>query len=139
MKEFDLKTQAWWIHTPTREISEAAQEWLFSQGVYWVSNNTKDSEVKATRSKILTNLKYLSVSDFVKGEFMHDSGPINMVWYPPELEIKLTFKTVVDQVIYPELAPEETEAQKELRTLQEQISKLQEQANKIQKAMEEEK
>lgn len=33
----------------------------------------------------------------------------------------------------------ETQAQKELRTLQEQISKLQEQANKIQKAMEEEK
>lgn len=127
VKEFDLHKDKWFIRTPTPEISEAVQLWLFEQGIYWIGNNNYKNEVRATDSKILTNLEYRSTTKFVKGKFMHDSGPIEMEYYPPELEIKIKFK--VDSVEYPVVI--ETASQKELRILKEQIAQLTQQANKL--------
>lgn len=116
---FDIKKDKWFIYTPTHEISNLVQNWLFDQGFVW--QHHEDTSVRYTSSL------YLKLSPHATGAFCHtDSIDLK---YDTSKEIKLTFKKVVDSVEFPEL---KTEEQKQLDILLAQISQLQAQAEKLQ-------
>lgn len=116
---FDIKKDKWFIYTPTHEISKMVQNWLFDQGFVW--QHHEDTSVRYTSSL------YLKLSPFTTGAFCHtDSIDLK---YDTSKEIKLTFKTVIDSVEFPELKSEE---QKQLDILLQQIQELQQQAEKLQ-------
>lgn len=116
---FDIKKDKWFIYTPTHEISKLVQNWLFDQGFVW--QHHEDTSIRYTSSL------YLKLSPYTTGAFCHtDSIDLK---HDTAKEIKLTFKTVVDFVEFPETKSEE---QKQLDILMQQITDLQKQAEKLQ-------
>ncbi len=116
---FDIKKDKWFIYTPTHEISKLVQNWLFDQGFVW--QHHEDTSVRYTSSL------YIKLSPYATGAFCHTDSIDPK--YDTSKEIKLTFKTVVDSVEFPEL---KTEEQKQLDILMQQITDLQDQATKLQ-------
>lgn len=116
---FDIKKDKWFIYTPTPEISKVVQRWLFAQGFVW--QHFKDAEIHCTDSR------YLKLSPSEDDAFCH-TDTIDPK-YDKSKEIKLTFKTIVDSVEYPET---QTPEQKQLQEVMTKISELQEQAEKLQ-------
>lgn len=117
---FDMKKEKWFIRTPTPEISAKVQMWLFDQGFVW--QHLKDTAVHITESK------FLKLSPFEDDAFCHTDSIDPK--YDNSKEIKLTFKTVVDSVEYPETKSAE---QIQLDVLQEKIAELTREAEKLQK------
>ena len=115
---FDMKKDKWFIRTPTPEISEVVQLWLFEQGFKW--QHFKDTKIHCTESK------FLKLSPFEDDTFCHTDSIDPK--YDKSKEIKLTFKTSVASVEYPVV---ETEAGKELKALEQKIQELTEQASKL--------
>jgi hypothetical protein len=116
---FDIKKDRWFICTPTHEISRLVQNWLFDQGFVW--QHHEDASVRYTSSL------YLKLSPYKRGAFCHtDSIDLK---HDTAKEIKLTFKTVIDSVEFPEI---ESEEQKQLDILVQKIADLQKQAEKLQ-------
>lgn len=116
---FDIKSSKWFIRTPTPEISEIVQRWLFEQGFLW--------QVLGKDRIINTDKLYLVSSELCHNRFAWDDD-LSSSKYKDYKEIKLTFKTIVSDVEYPET---ETQAQKDLKELEAQIAKLSEQAAKL--------
>lgn len=118
---FDMKKDKWFIRTPTPEISEAVQLWLFEQGFTWYSFSRRANEIYHTDRKILSKSegtgREFGFSNICDDFYLHDAK-----------EIKLTFKTSVASVEYPVV---ETEAEKELKVLEQKIQELTEQASKL--------
>jgi len=83
VKQFDIKKDAWWISTPTPEISKIAQEWLFEQGLIW--QGFRDTNIH------LTDTVALMSSNFTKGEFCWT----DRTHIEERPEITLTYKTVI--------------------------------------------
>lgn len=121
---FDMHKNAWFINVNSDEECEAAQKWLFEQGIYWC-NGGKD----------VTNIFARSLTNFVdkniginKYGFLWDANqakPNKNIH-----EIKLNFKTTVDSVEYPII---ETEAQKKLKELEATAKQIQEQIQELKK------
>lgn len=116
---FDIKKDKWFIYTPTPEISKIVQVWLFAQGFVW--QHFKDAEVHYTDSR------YLKLSPFEDNAFCH-TDTIDLK-YDKSKEIKLTFKTVVDSVEFPET---QTPEQIQLDKVMDRIAELQKQASQLQ-------
>lgn len=118
---FDMKKDKWFIRTPTPEISEIVQRWLFSQGFVW--QHFKNTEINCTESK------FLKLSPFEDNAFCHTMS-INPK-YDKSKEVKLSFltTTVIDKVEYPQV---KSPAQAELEALQQKIKELETQAQKLQ-------
>jgi hypothetical protein len=75
-------------------------------------------------------MQYLTNTTFdgvIRKCVMHGSN--NPLETPARKEIKLTFKTVIDSVIFPEV---ETEQEKKLKELEETIKKAQDQIKELQ-------
>lgn len=126
VKEFDLHKDKWFICTPTKEAFKMAQLWAIEQGFGWgvISSTLSDGT--------LPNVEY---SESIGGNHIlcDRLGYADKLFYQEHghKEIKLTFKTIVDTVEYPEPELIETDSQKELRILKEQIEQLTQQANKL--------
>lgn len=126
VKEFDLHKDKWFIETPTKEVFKLAQLWAIEQGFAW----TKEASV-STDGTLYYPVEVKSFGgNHIKSGLL---GRGYREFYEREghKEIKLTFKTVVDTVEYPEPEIVETPSQKELRILKEQIEQLTQQANKL--------
>ena len=115
---FDMKKEKWFIRTPTPEISEAVQNWLFEQGLSWQAYGNKEVNY--------TDTNYLMLSPYEPERFCHTFSIDDKLG---QKEIKLTFKTIVDSIECPEIKSEE---QKQLDILMQQITDLQKQAEKLQ-------
>lgn len=111
-KMFDLKKEKWFIHTPTPEISEAVQLWLFEQGLQW---RLGGQDVRHTNKSAIGGMQSVGNIGFADPEFYAKEGC---------QEIKFTFKAVVDSVEYPVV---ESEQQKRIRELEETIATAQRQ------------
>lgn len=124
VKEFDLHKDKWFIHTPTKEAFKLAQLWAIEQGFSWTTTVSKLSTLYLVECPEALGGNHIKSGLLGHGdrEFYEEEG---------HKEIKLTFKTVVDTVEYPEPEIIETESQKELRILKEQIEQLTQQANKL--------
>lgn len=116
---FDMKKDKWFIRTPTSEISEAVQLWLFEQGLRWAGSEEQGKNVQYIDSEAI---------GFGYGE--NGFGHTHVRWWKDNdhKEIKLTFKTSVASVEYPVV---ETQAEKELKALEQKIQELTEQASKL--------
>lgn len=125
VKQFDLKTQPWYIHCPTPEAFAAAQEFLFGHGITWCDGKKEVIDLNFLNSRLLINFWQGEVEP--KG-FMHSNVDDEDTLRNAK-EIKLTFKTFVHTVEYPSI--EETEQDKKLRELEETINKAQEQIRQI--------
>lgn len=116
---FDLKKDKWFIRTPTPEISKAVQEWLFEQGLVW--QHFKDKEIHCTESL------FLKLSPFEDDAFCYVSSIDPK--YDNSKEVKLTFKTIVDSVEYPEtITPE----QQQLAQVMQKLDQLRSEAEQLQ-------
>lgn len=125
-QQFNLKTNKWWIATPTPEISKAVQEWLFEQGVTWCSGETS---VDCVHHKCLVNFYDEDRASPERG-FMHNSGSYESNF--PEYEIKITTKTVIDSVTFPNVISEQEKARKQsIAELEATIAKAQEQIEQL--------
>lgn len=108
---FNIKTDPWFIRVNSEEEFEVIQDWLeenygekiranYGTHMKWLTNTQCDGHIN---SKLLV---------------MYGSGePLATT---PRKEIKLTFKTTIDSVQYPEM---ETEQQIKMKQLQETIDK----------------
>lgn len=115
--QFDLKKNPWFIRTGTKEKSEAAQKWLFEQGVHWWHG----MEIKDHGEKYLTNADSSGVTSsyILQGRLgAHASAQ----------EIILEFEIVVKSVTYPVV---ETEQDKKIKELQQTIEKAQKQIEEL--------
>lgn len=115
--QFDLKKNPWFIRTGTKEKSEAAQKWLFEQGVHWWHG----MEIKDHGEKYLTNADSSGVTSsyILQGRLgAHASAQ----------EIILEFETVVKSVTYPIV---ESEQDKKIKELKETIDKAQQQLEEM--------
>lgn len=119
---FDMKKDKWFIRTPTPEISEAVQLWLFEQGFGWQDDGQK---VLYKSQQFLTNTKY---PHFACNYILHSNTVDKQAEENGVKEIKLTFKSSVYSVEYPVV---ETQAEKELKALEQKIQELTEQASKL--------
>lgn len=119
VSQFDLKKNPWFIRTGTKEKSEAAQKWLFGQGMDWMCN---DSVVYARDNQVLSNVS--RIGD-VEPFFMWciDGEP-----HKPAKEIILEFETTVKSVTYPSI---EIEQCKKIKELKETIDKAQQQLEEM--------
>lgn len=126
VKEFDLHQDKWFIRTPTKEAFKLAQLWAIEQGFAWVKGVSVNTDgtlyYPEEVESIGGNYSKSGLLGHGHREFYEENG---------HKEIKLTFKTVVDTVEYPEPELIETPSQKELRILKEQIAQLTQQANKL--------
>lgn len=119
VSQFDLKKNPWFIHTGTKEKSEAAQKWLFEQGINWWNN---DSRVEKMENYILTNV---CAEGVIQDYFMYQASTLPN---PSTKEIILEFETVVKSVTYPIV---ETEQDKKIKELKETIDKAQQQLEEL--------
>ena len=113
---FDLKKERWFIRTPTPEISKLVQEWLFEQGFEWYSSG---KSVKHLYEPYIGNSR-------------HEQHCLVMDLMEPHStrkEIKLTFKTIVDSVEYPETV---TPEQQKLASLIAHIEQFKAEAQQLQ-------
>ena len=118
--QFDLKKNPWFIRTGTKEKSEAAQKWLFEQGMSW----------SGARGNVILNfgedyLVNVSGNGYVGKYVMwcSDSSP-----HASAKEIVLEFETVVKSVTYPVV---ETAQDKKIKELKETIDKAQQQLEEM--------
>lgn len=110
--KFNLKTQTWFIRTETPEHRIAVQEWLFEQGMEWES---RGKELIPTDYTYLTNTFLSSV---VSSYILHGDGET----HPSAQEIKLTYKTTVTDVVYPDVESERDKEIKAIRKEQEALA-----------------
>lgn len=107
---FNLKTQPWFIRTKTPEHRFVVQEWLFEQDIYWHSGGRK---LMYGNFSCLTNVQ----SDGVVCNYvMHTGSP-----HPSAQEIKLTYKTTVNNVVYPNV---ESDRDKEIKAIRKEQGSL---------------
>lgn len=117
MKGFDLKTNPWWIAVRNREEYELVQKWLLENyGAKCIAEHSREF-------KYLTNTT--SGGHVEKSWVMHGSGD-----RPEHQEIKLTFKTVIDSVTFPEV---KTEQQKQIEELEKTILLAKQQIEELKK------
>lgn len=128
---FDMKKDKWFIRTPTPEISETVQLWLFEQGIGW-QYPVGEKVVHHTNAKILMNSS-CEKSCFCLADYIDEK------YDGQRKEIALTFKTIVDSVTYPEPEVIETESQKQMKVLEEQIQKLIVEKDKLKETIAKEK
>lgn len=130
-QQFNLKTRKWWIATPTPEISKAVQEWLFEHGISWKSGSFGVANVN---SKYLTNIHGAAYPVPESKGFMQTNG--NGGYYSaglePEYEIKITTKTIIDSVTFPNVISEQEKARKQsIAELEATIAKAQQQIEQL--------
>jgi len=107
---FNIKTDPWFIRVNSEQEFEVIQDWLEENyGSFLISDYSPAFEY-------LTNTS--SDGQIEEAFVMHGRG--NPLETPSRKEIKLTFKTTVDSVQYPEM---ETEQQIKMKQLQETIDK----------------
>lgn len=109
--KFNLKTQPWFIRTETPEQRIAAQEWLFEQGMAWDSGSR---EAFDWNFQCLTNT---SSSGDKTLSFGHIPKP-----HKSAQEIELTYKTTVNNVVYPDIESERDKEIKAIRKEQEALA-----------------
>lgn len=118
MKLFDMKTQPWFIRINNEEEWDLAQQWL------------KENFGKACAATYSPCYSYFLTNKddtgYIGDHPMH--GRKESLAETKRYEIKLTYKTVIDSVIYPEV---ETEQQKKIKELKETIRKAQEQIDAL--------
>lgn len=108
-KVFDLKTNPWFIRVNNKEEFEAAISWAEEKGLKWDKIHREyNKSIKAIGTCLsfpeVQVIYYLLNNDnFCQGA---------------REEIKITFKTIIESVEYPEI---ETEQDKKIRELQETI------------------
>lgn len=116
---FDMKQEPWYIRVNNESEFNGAQQWL--------------TENFGTNLKTTYNLGVGYLTNAAYGGYIEDDhvmyGNIESVNLTFRHKIKLTFKTIVDSVEYPET---QTPAQIELKALQQKIKDLETQANKLQ-------
>lgn len=118
VQQFDLKKNPWFIRTGTKEKSEAAQKWLFEQGVEW---SLDSKTIRDYSEEYLTNTytNGLLSDHLAHGIFgAHKSAK----------EIILEFETTVKSVTHPSI---ETEQDKKIKELKETIDKAQQQLEEM--------
>jgi len=107
---FNIKTDPWFIRVNSKQEFEVIQDWLQENYGTCLSSNYYSSMVYLTNSYADGGVR----EDFV----MHGSSdPLEKQALK---EIKLTFKTTIDSVTFPEV---ETEQQIKMKQLQETIDK----------------
>ena len=116
MKVFDLKKEKWFIRTPTPEISKAVQEWLFGEGFEWYSSGQHVEHKFEPYIGNATHGEHYMVID------LHEP-------HSTRKEIKITFKTIVDSVEYPETV---TPEQQQLAAVMEKLNQLKNEAEQLQ-------
>lgn len=125
---FDMKKEKWFIRTPTDEVCQAVQLWLFGQGFEWQQYGKQVMFLNDEHTCAIHNHH-----DYKEQTIWRNP---NNEWEIEELvksnykEIKLTFKTIVDSVEYPETKSAE---QLQLEVLQGKIAELNREAEKLQK------
>ena len=109
---FNIKTDPWFIRVNSKQESKVIQDWLFEQGIMWGHSPTQH---KYTEYTFILNV-------FSEGSISKRLLRTNEACeiHPTAKEIKLTFKTTIDSVQYPEM---ETEQQVKMKQLQETIDK----------------
>lgn len=123
---FDMKNENWYVAPKSKAEYAAIQEYLFAQGFGWHSENQSVSYAGQESYGETTCIVHLSD----EGNYLGYSSECWATNPDNELkEIKLTFKTIVDSVEYPET---QSPAQIELQALQQKIKDLETQANKLQ-------
>lgn len=121
--EFNLHTMPWYIRVNNKAECEAAQLWLFEQGIDWFDNKKL---LRRVDTKFLTNV---SCDKNVARLLWSDSEPPKGVE-----EIILTFKTVIASVEFPIVNSVVTEQQKQIKALEETIQKAAEQIALLKKS-----
>lgn len=127
MQEFDMKTMPWWISVKSEAEFESAKEFIKSKGLnmYEIDNCRSLNYVGCAITNFFVE-DITPVATVLNGKIatskLHTSGR----------EIKLTFKTVIDNVEYPVV---ESETQKKLRELEEQQRELADKIAKIRENM----
>lgn len=111
---FNLKTQPWFIRTETPEQRIAAQEWLFEQGMEWYSSRLGGSQLLHGEFSCLTNVRF---DRLVCNYIMHAASP-----HRSSQEIKLTYKTTVVDVVYPDVESDRDKEIKAIRKEQEALA-----------------
>lgn len=120
---FDLKTSPWFIRVNSKEESTLAQEWLFSQRVFWSVGKVDEVRDIVKIGGYLTNQTIdLTAESYIMHGHNLDEKKVNCP------EIKLTFKTSIESVKYPEIKTQQQVAIEELEATielaKQQISKL---------------
>ena len=108
---FNIKTDPWFIHVNSKQEFEVIQDWL-------EENYGKRLLVDyGTHMKWLTNTRH---DGYINSKLLVMHGAGDPLATTPRKEIKLTFKTTIDSVTFPEV---ETEQQIKMKQLQETIDK----------------
>lgn len=116
-EKFDMINSPWYILTPTPEISELVQKWLFERGHQW---QTEGEEVQYTEKGMLTggygdrNITWATSEDVTTMLMMKNE------------EIKFDTELVIKEVTMPL-----TQKQKEIAALKKIIANAQEQLEKL--------
>lgn len=125
MKQFNLKTNPWYIVTKNAEDNAAAQRWLFAQGVSWCNG---ESEV-SNSGLILVNYHNMRnyAIDINNEGFMHTDDCDTLRRLGPQFELKLKFSVEVNDVLsYPE-----TDIDRKIKSLEETIKNAQAEIDKL--------
>lgn len=123
---FDLKKEGWYIATNNRAEYAAAQEYLFTQGFEWyckgqaVSYNGQESYGE-TACIVHCGVDGISLGYSSYGWATNADNELK--------EIKLTFKTIVDSVEYPETV---TPEQQQLAQVMQKLDDLKSEAEQLQ-------
>lgn len=125
-RQFDFKTDPWYIHIHTKEHYEAVKDWLAKAHkindipVEWRDGGLYLTNIYLDDDKTVKRVLWSSTKDGVS---------------PKAQRICLQFRTKIEvvQVTYPKpvLVKEETESQRLLKELQQQIAELQAKANQL--------
>ena len=125
---FDLKTQPWHIFVNSPEECQAAQEWLFSQGLTWCNGDVEVSNLYArTLSNYFVIFGERNFTLDIRG-FVYDVHKNDYEDSSKELKLEFANKFVVNSYKTPVI---ETVQQKQIRELEETIAKAQEQIQSL--------
>jgi len=109
---FNIKTDPWFIRVNSEQESKVVQDWLFEQGIMWKHSSTQH---KYTEYTFILNVL---CEGHISKRLLRTNEACEI--HPTAKEIKLTFKTTIDSVQYPEM---ETEQQIKMKQLQATIDK----------------
>lgn len=108
---FNIKTDPWFIRVNSEQEFEVIQDWL------------EENYGEKIRANYGTHMKWLTNAQcdgYINSKLLVMYGSGEPLATTPRKEIKLTFKTTIDSVQYPEM---ETEQQVKMKQLQETIDK----------------
>uniref|UniRef100_A0AAU6VY17 Uncharacterized protein n=2 Tax=unclassified bacterial viruses TaxID=12333 RepID=A0AAU6VY17_9VIRU len=112
---FDLKTEKWFIRVKSEEQAAAVQQWAFTKGLSWAGCNVLRDDYKEWEKRM--GVAAIG-SGHYDGRSLGQASP--QYWLDNgHKEIEMSFKTVIDSIVYPQV---ESTQQKQIRELEHTIA-----------------